>query len=138
MRYPILYFTVVLLLLSSCKKPENTIVFKDLSYGADTRNQLDIYLPQQRDTSTAMVLLIHGGAWVAGAKSNWSQEIIDLFLNSGYAVSCMSYRYACGDFHTQMEDIYNAIGFMRSKSEGWKIRNDKFSLMGASDGAHLS
>ncbi len=127
-----------MLILNSCKKPDNSIVFKDLNYGTDTRNIIDIYLPQQRDTSTAMVLLIHGGGWVAGDKANWSQEIIDEFLNSGYAVSSMNYRYANGDFHNQMNDIDNAVEFMQSKSDGWKISNNKFNLIGGSAGGHLA
>ncbi len=126
------------LLFASCKKQNDSIVFKDLSYGTGQRNKIDVYLPQQRDTSTAMVLLIHGGGWVGGDKADWAQEIINEFLNSGYAVSSMNYRYACGDFHKQMEDIDNAIDFMRTKSSGWKISGNKFALMGGSAGGHLS
>lgn len=134
------YLCLFLALISalSCKKQDNNLVFKNLSYGPHSRNKIDIYLPQQRDTSTAMVLLIHGGGWVAGDKGDWSQEIINEFLNSGYAVSSMNYRYANGDFHNQMEDIANAIDFMQSKADGWKISQSKFALIGGSAGAHLS
>ena len=134
----ILNLILFLLLFSSCTKQDNTLVFKNLSYGTNQRNKIDIYLPQQRDTTTAMVLLIHGGAWVAGDKGDWSQEMINEFLNSGYAVSSMNYRYANGNFHNQMNDIANAIDFMQSKAEGWKINNNKFALIGGSAGAHLS
>ncbi len=129
---------LVLLLFSSCKKQDTGLTFKNLNYGSDPRNKIDIYLPQNRDTSTSMVLLIHGGAWVAGDKVDWSQEIINEFLNSGYAVSSMNYRYANGNFHNQMQDIAKAIDFMQSKADGWKINNNKFALIGGSAGAHLS
>lgn len=138
MQQLIIKLSIILLILSSCKKQDNSLVFKNLSYGTDVRNKIDIYLPEQRDTSTAMVLLIHGGGWVAGDKGDWSQEIINELLNSGYAVSSMNYRYANGDFHNQMQDIANAINFMQSKADGWKINNNKFALIGASAGAHLS
>jgi acetyl esterase/lipase len=134
----LLKITILLLLFTSCQKQDNSIIFKDLSYGTDQRNKIDIYLPQQRDTSTAMVLLIHGGGWVAGDKSGWTQEMINELTASGYAVSAMNYRYACGDFHKQMEDIDNAIAFMRTKSSVWKISGNRFALMGASAGGHLS
>jgi len=134
----IINIIVFLLLLSSCKKQDTSLIFKNLSYGTDPRNKIDVYLPQNRDTSTSMVLLIHGGGWVAGDKGDWSQEIINEFLNSGYAVSSMNYRYANGDFHNQMQDIANAIDFMQSKADGWKINNNKFALIGGSAGAHLS
>ncbi len=138
MQQLIIKLSILLLLFSSCKKQDTGVTFKNLSYGSDFHNKIDIYLPQNRDTSTAMVLLIHGGAWVAGDKGDWSQEIINEFLNSGYAVSSMNYRYANGDFHNQMEDIANAIDFMQSKADGWKINNNKFALIGGSAGAHLS
>mgnify|MGYP003876800217 CR=1 FL=1 len=128
----------ILLFATSCKKPSDSLVFKDLNYGSNPRNKIDIHLPQQRDTATAMVLLIHGGGWVAGDKGDWSQEIINEFLNSGYAVSSMNYRYANGDFHNQINDIQQAIDFMRTKSSSWKISSTKFALIGASAGGHLA
>lgn len=130
--------TLCLTTLLSCKKPGNEITFTDLTYGSHPRNKIDIYLPRQRDTTTAMILLIHGGGWVAGNKEDWSQEIINELLNSGYAVSSMNYQYANGNFHNQMQDISNAIAFMQTKSTSWKISSSKFALMGASAGAHLS
>lgn len=134
----ILSCILFLLLFGSCKKTNHAVSFKNLSYGSDARNKIDIYLPQNRDTTTAMVLLIHGGGWVAGDKGDWSQEIINQLLNSGHAVSSMNYRYANGNFHNQMNDIFNAIDFMKSKADGWKINNNKFALIGGSAGAHLS
>lgn len=125
-------------LLSSCIKQNDGITFKDLSYGTDARNKIDVYLPLERDTNTAMVLLLHGGGWVAGDKTDWSQEIINEFLNEGYAVSSMNYRYACGDFNKQMEDINNAIHFVQTKSANWKINSNQFALIGGSAGGHLA
>jgi acetyl esterase/lipase len=99
---------------------------------------MDVYLPELRDSSTATVLLIHGGGWVAGNKEDWGKENRDLFLNAGYAVAAMNYRYGCGDFNKQMNDIENAIDLLRSKSTEWNISNQKIALIGASAGAHLS
>lgn len=126
------------LLAISCKKQNTALTFKNNSYGSDARNKMDVYLPQQRDTNTALVILIHGGGWVAGDKSDWSQEIINEFTDAGYAVSAINYRYACGDFRKQMEDIKNAIEYIRSKAGEWKISGSKFGLVGGSAGGHLS
>jgi len=137
MRHLFIPLCFFVFLFSSCIKQNEGLTFKDLSYGTDQRNKIDVYLPFHRDTNTAMVLLVHGGGWVAGDKGDWGQEILNEFLNSGYAVSSMNYRYACGDFHKQMEDIGNAIDFMRTKAEGWNINGNKFGLMGGSAGGHL-
>lgn len=126
------------LMLNSCIKKQDPNVFKNLSYGSDQRNKVDVYLPEERDTNTAVVLLIHGGAWVAGNKEDWGAEVRYELLDEGYAVAMMNYRYACGDFHKQMEDVKNAIGLIRSRATEWEISDSKFALMGGSAGGHLS
>ncbi|MCF8277168.1 MAG: alpha/beta hydrolase [Flavobacteriales bacterium] len=121
----------------SCKKQEDG-VYKNLKYGSDARNKMDVYLPEQRDSTTAVVLLIHGGGWVAGNKEDWGKDTRDFLLDAGYAVVAMNYRYACGDFHKQMEDIENAIGLIRARSAEWNIDDATFALVGGSAGGHLS
>ena len=83
--------------LTSCftPAPEGTVTHLNQSYGPNSRNKLDMYLPELRDTTTETVLLIHGGAWVGGDKSNADlMNRRDVLLESGYAVASMNYRYA--------------------------------------------
>ena len=61
---------------SGCKKsavipvvPLKTEDFINVSYGTDARNKLDIYLPAERDISTPVILLVHGGSWFEGDRS---------------------------------------------------------------------
>lgn len=133
----LLLVLVLFSFINSCKKAEPG-VYLNLNYGNDARNRIDVYLPELRDSSTAIVLLIHGGGWVAGNKEDWGKETRDLFLNAGYAVAAMNYRYACGDFNKQMIDIENAIGLLRTRSEEWNVSDQKIALVGGSAGAHLS
>lgn len=132
-----LSISVFIFLFGSCTKKDDE-GYLNLNYGNDVRNKMDVYFPEVSDSSTAVVLLIHGGGWVAGNKEDWAKDTRDLLLDAGYAVAAMNYRYACGDFHKQMEDIENAIGLIRSRSEEWNISNQKFALVGGSAGAHLS
>lgn len=135
-------FAAVLFLLSvaSCQLPKAYVTnsFKNLSYGPDQRHQLDIYFPLVRDSSTAVVILIHGGGWVAGNKTDWSAEQINSITESGYAVAAINYRYADGNFRHQMQDVQLAIDYINNKAPGWRIGENRFSLMGASAGGHLS
>lgn len=108
------------------------------TYGPNTRNKMDVYLPNVHDTSTKVVVLIHGGGWVAGNKSDWAAEVINLLKAEGYAVAAMNYRYADGDFHHQMQDVQMAIDYINSKATTWKIGTNRFALIGGSAGAHLS
>ncbi|MBI1287048.1 MAG: alpha/beta hydrolase fold domain-containing protein [Flavobacteriales bacterium] len=119
--------------------PKGTDVHLNESYGPDQRNKLDMYLPDVRDTSTKTVMLIHGGAWVAGDKGGAElKDVRNQLLEAGYAVASMNYRYACGDYHKQMEDVGNALNHIVAHADGWKIGSSRFALMGYSAGGHLA
>lgn len=131
---------LLVIYLTACQLPgfPDANAKKNVSYGSHERNKLDIYFPSTHDTSTAVVVLIHGGAWVAGDKTNWSSEQISQLKQRGYAVSAINYRYADGDFHHQMNDIKMAITYIQSHAADWKISGNKFALIGGSAGGHLA
>ncbi len=133
---------------TGCKKPtdqpEVSLTPQDLqnvSYGAHVRNSLDIYLPERRDAKTPVILLVHGGSWFEGDKSAFT-DLAKYWRDRGYAAATMNYRYTNtpeNNIHpAQVNDIAKAIEFIGSKSVGWKISSDKFALLGASAGGHLS
>ena len=141
MRFSISIFIVALLFLTGCLNPfpKGTDVFYNRSYGSHSRNKLDIFLPETRDTSTETVVLIHGGAWVGGDKGGAElKEIRNHLLEAGYAVASMNYRYACGDYLKQMEDVDNALALIRNNAHDWIINDQRFGLMGFSAGGHLA
>ena len=113
-------------------------VLPEQRYGPQQRNRMDVFLPLHRDSSTANIMLIHGGAWVIGDKSGWPTEVINGLLKKGYAVSCIDYRYACGDFHRQMEDVQMAVRYVHDHSSQWKTDPDRIGLVGVSAGGHLA
>jgi len=130
-----------LLVFPACRKlaPAGTEVILNESYGTDIRNKMDVYLPEERDLNTQVVLLIHGGAWVVGDKSNdRMQDIRNQLILDGHAVVTMNYRYADGDFHNQMDDVGKAVEHIIENSGNWGIGATEFALMGTSAGGHLS
>jgi acetyl esterase/lipase len=66
-------------------------VLRDITYGRDPRQRMDIFLPQQPDLRDLPVLLfMHGGAWTHGTK-DWcgfmAPPIVELpaiFISVGY------------------------------------------------------
>lgn len=109
------------------------------SYGPDPRNKMDVFLPSRHDSTTEVIILIHGGAWVAGDKKDFSNSgFTDRFLQNGYAVASINYRYACGDIHKQMGDIDMAVRNIMSKAQSWNIADSSFALLGGSAGGHLA
>ena len=82
---------------NSCSKndstTENPVVeatyLLDENYGNDSKQQYDIYLPQGRTIDTPVVILVHGGFWSGGDKSDMNLLVI-LLRNSwsDYASHC--------------------------------------------------
>lgn len=119
-------------------KSENYI---NVSYGTHARNVMDVYLPEKRDKNTPVILLVHGGSWLEGDKSAFT-DLAKYWRDKGFVAATMNYRFtntAENNIHpAQVNDIAKAIEFIGSKSNEWIISPDKFALQGASAGAHLS
>jgi acetyl esterase/lipase len=135
-------------LFSSCSKddplnPDNGTVTKlNVAYGSDPLQQLDVYLPAIRSYDTTKVLLmIHGGAWSAGDKTDFAEYIDTLKKRlPNYAIININYRLASTGvnlFPTQENDVKAAVDFVISKRSDYAI-SDKMILLGASAGGHLA
>ncbi len=146
-----LLFVLCVLFIQSCKKAdqwqENLLDSKhsqtlySISYGSDNRNQMDIALPKNRTTSTPVVVLIHGGAWVFGDKSYFASDI-QKFADEGIACATINYRFASDKkgLHNDeiVSDVRMAIDFIISKSESWQISPERFGISGHSAGGNLA
>ena len=120
--------------------PEQTL--RDVAYGTDSAQRMDIYLPAQRSSiSTKAIVVVHGGGWNSGNKSDFI-SYIDSFMKRmpEYAVFNVNYRLYNGGnlFPAQEEDIRKAISFITSRSNEYHINREKIVMLGASAGAHLA
>lgn len=111
----------------------------NVSYGPNERNVMDIFLPAKRTPNTPFILLIHGGGWIGGSKTDFN-NVQDSLLTRGIASASMSYRYASTTVHYEqlMEDVDNALELIKSHTKDWIIRDDKYVIGGYSAGAHMS
>ena len=144
--FALLSFTV---LLSSCQKDsdptlpvltEKTVL--NVEYGTNPSQKMDIYLPPGRQTTTTkIIVMIHGGGWVVGDKSDFTEYVDTLKRRlPGYAIFNINYRLATGIsnyFPTQENDVKAAIEFIYGKRNEYQISN-KYILLGASAGSHLA
>ena len=121
--------------------PEKTTM--NVAYGADPMQKMDIYLPANRTVaSTKVIILVHGGAWVTGDKSDFTTAIDTLKKRMpDYAVYNINYRLAAlpstNPFPAQELDIKAAVEFIYSNRAA-NLVSDKFVLMGVSAGGHLA
>jgi acetyl esterase/lipase len=142
----------------SCKKdpkPEVSVeamTLTDISYGGDSRQKMDVYLPANRSSSTPVVVLIHGGGFVAGDKNEFSQQSQSLSAQ-GFVVLNINYRLVDIDgvlsnpmvhkpsavkIADQLSDVQAAVDFAASKSAEWNMSTDKWAVTGHSAGGTLA
>lgn len=108
----------------------------------DPVQKMDVYLPAGRSTTnTKVVILIHGGAWSTGDKTDFTEYVDTLKKRlPGYAIFNINYRLSDGTanlFPTQENDVKTAVEFIYSKRAEYLI-SDKFILLGGSAGGHLA
>lgn len=143
MRLTFLFLSFCLLL--SCKKNETTVAAQttlNVHYGTDSRQVMDVYLPANRTaSSTPVLILIHGGGWSSGDKSDFTQFVDTLKRRlPQYAVFNITYRLAGSGvnlFPAQEQDVKQCIEYIYNNRTKYQV-SDRFALMGASAGGHLS
>ena len=113
----------------------------NISYGTNSKNKLDLYLPQVRNSNTPLIMMLHGGSWVGGDKSMFT-DLAKYLRDKGFATASINYRLtntAESNIHpAQVNDIGKALDFISSKANEWQISPDHTGLLGASAGAHLA
>ncbi len=119
------------------------IPFRNLRYDnrTDASDLVDIFLPRNHDSSTGMIVFIHGGFWSKGSKSQLPELLIRQLTARGYAVSALNYRLVTDSgnkFPAQLEDVSKAIDFLSLKGDSLGYASDRFALIGVSAGAHLA
>lgn len=148
MRLTLLVFFIVLL-FSSCETetlvPDSnvSVAFTNVKFGNDSQQKMDVYLPAGRTADvTKTIVIIHGGAWTGGDKSEMTTVVDSLKRRlPNYAFINLNYRLAANGsvnvFPSQEQDVKAAIEFYLSKSAVYEISKDLI-VFGGSAGAHLA
>ncbi len=151
----ILLVFLTTLIFVSCKKTDDSLIndvlnpnaevtLTDVAYAStNTQQNMDVYLPAGRSMlTTYTVIMIHGGSWSGGDKSDFNTDIPNLKpLLGNYAIFNLNYRLANGTtvlLQQQLNDIDAAINFIYSNATKYSINTNKIAIMGASAGAHLT
>ena len=110
------------------------------SYGANSRNVYDLYLPANTSGDISMILYIHGGAWIFGSKEDMTSEALSACQTYGIATAALSYRYASLDVHGWdiLDDIQACVAAIKDFATSKGLNIKKMMVYGFSAGAHLS
>lgn len=101
----------------------------DLSYGAQSRNKLDLFLPTEKPWG--LFVFVHGGYWMRFDKTTWS-HLAEGAVRRGFAVAMPSYTL-CPDTGIAgiACEVAEAVGFAAGEVDG------PIYLAGHSAGGHL-
>ena len=142
---------VCISIICSCSKAPNgnhklstskDTTLLNVAYGAHPRQVYDLYLPAKRDSSTPIILMIHGGAWKAGQKADfiYYQNLIKSKWKN-VAIVNMNYRLAnnAENIHHKeiMDDINSVVNEIIANKSKYQISNN-IGVLGASAGGQLA
>lgn len=113
----------------------------NITYGSDVNQKFDLYLPANRNSSTKIIILVHGGGWSAGDKSEMN-PIKDLLRSDFPNVAIANINYKLADennkpYPMQIEDITSIVNYLKENKTKYTISED-LGFIGTSAGAHLS
>jgi acetyl esterase/lipase len=107
--------------------------------GGGPLQQLDLYYPTDRK-GEPLIVVIHGGGWIAGDKTGGGTNPLPLdLLFDGYAIASINYRLAPGAiWPAQIQDCKAAIRWLRAHANSYGYDPNRIGVYGESAGAHLA
>jgi len=126
------------------ERPAPTV--SDYAYGQASQRQRFDFWKAESDQPTPVVLLIHGGGWVGGDKTNYGNRPIKNYLEAGISVAAINYRFIPQAMEQGVEppvkacvtDAARAIQTIRSKAQEWNLDPARIGATGSSAGACTS
>lgn len=115
---------------------------RGISYGEfGVRNQLDVWkradLPN--DAKAPVLLQVHGGAWVMGAKEQQAQPLMAHLAERGWVCVAINYRLSPKhDWPAHIVDVKKAIAWTKAAIAEHGGDPDFVVITGGSAGGHLS
>ena len=98
---------------------------------------LDPYLNQSIKKKPA-VILIHGGGWKSGDKE-MMKPLAAAIAAHGYHCFAVEYRLSGeAQYPAAMEDVVNAISFIKANAEEFNIDSGKMAVLGTSSGGQMA
>ena len=115
---------------------KGVVILKDVSYGPDPLQKLDIDHPA-KGRGLPVALYVHGGGFVRGDKSDYSNIVAYLGAHGIVAVN-MNYRLAPKvSWPAESEDVGAAVAFLKKNVAHYGGNPERIVVIGHSAGANL-
>jgi acetyl esterase len=115
--------------------PRGGEVLRDIVYGEDERQRLDVYLPVAASRPAPVVVFLHGGGFIRGDKAD--REAVGHYF-SRHGVLAVLPNYRLGPRHgwpAGAEDVSAVLGWARAHVEAHGGNREHIVLAGESAGA---
>lgn len=97
----------------------------------------DVLQPAAGQPPYPALLMVHGGGWSAGSRSDYHASMRDL-TRLGIVTVSVDYRLAPGAaFPAQIEDVKCATRWLRAHATQFQVDQNKIAALGGSAGGHL-
>lgn len=119
---------------------------KDVAYGGQTLQKLDVFLPKNAGNvghvgTAPIILMVHGGGWCVGDKAGaqMTENKVARWVSKGFVFVSANYPMVAdgSNAQAQAQHIAKAAAFVQGKAREWGGDPAKLILMGHSAGAHL-
>ncbi|MHC4399357.1 MAG: alpha/beta hydrolase fold domain-containing protein [Planctomycetota bacterium] len=110
---------------------------RNVAYGPDERNVLDLWLAESAEP-TPLVVYIHGGGFRGGSKESLNAGTLKELLASGISAAALNYRLiSSARLPAAHFDCRRALQFLRHHAEKWNLDKTQVGAFGGSAGAQL-
>lgn len=101
--------------------------------------QLDLYLPARADGACPVVLYLHGGGFMVGARTDYARERLEPIARSGLAIASAQYRFSdVATYPAQIHDAKAAVRWLRANASEHGLSARRVGAWGASAGGYLA
>jgi len=114
-------------------------IFKDIPYGSDDEQKIDIYLSKDAKSygrKNYTIVFLHGGAYYLSDKSA-EEKYIEPYLKRGLNVVNMNYRLKKG-IPVATSDLTGALNFLNENNGDYDLNLSNVVVTGFSAGAHIA
>ena len=122
--------------------PPGATLQRDLPYGSDPAQRMDVYLPRPGGAGQPpVVVMVHGGAWRKGDKAHTAvvDNKVAHWVGQGWVLVSINYRMQVGTTPlVQAQDVATALATVQTLAPRWGADAQRLVLVGHSAGAHLA
>lgn len=130
------FFALEIFNLVVPKDAGTVLVNRDVAYGPDPEQKLDVYAPAGKRTGLPVLVFVHGGSWESGSKNGY-EFVGRTFAAQGYLTLVAGYRKRPGHAYPAfVEDAALALAFAEDQSSPWGGDGNRVYAVGHSAGAY--